>query len=114
MADEVKKTALDTLNSIIGFDASKDAQADVRAGTSGVFDEVLKTVREERDAEIKAKAIVLFKDAITRAKSLAKIKSDFDKLYRKEEGELVKLVKRIEAMSRGEAPPIDEGEKKED
>ncbi len=79
-----------------------------------VLSEALKEIDEEDGKKRKQEAKDLVRQALELQKQLKTTERNFNKEKAKFEKQLGKLLNRINAMAKGEAPPEDEDEKKDE
>ena len=89
---ENKVSAQERLNTILGFDATKNKSS------SGVLSAALDKIKAERDEANKVKAGELIKKAIQCAEKMEEAKAQFNSAMGKSEKELNKLISSIEAL----------------
>ena len=96
---------IDKLTAVLGFDPAKKPSA-----TGELMKEVLEEVGKERREQAKARA----KELLTKAMNLREEFARADKTYNDAKGkfqkELGKMLRGIEALTKGEEPPAEQDE----
>lgn len=100
---EAKKDPVERLAGLLGFDPAKPD-----TGDSGVLAEAMAEVKKERAEAAKKKATELIRTAIELRSKFDAVEKKFNEEKARFNKELGKVINRIEAMAKGQAPPADE------
>lgn len=105
MSDKNKPNNTERLEKLCGFDPAKPLNAN-----GSLLAEVIKELREEREEKAKVSAKEQLGKAVGLREKMIKVKREFESQTSKFDKELGKLLNRLEAGLRGEAPPTEDTE----